>query len=211
MVPGYAGDADAYAARTQALNLSSLWNLLEPRLAPAARVLDLGCGGGRDLAHFAARGFDCVGLDRDVEMARIAAAHAGVPVLRADLQALPVRDRAFDAVWAVGLLHEMPADARALGFSEIARVLKPGGFLLASLRLSRHFTRRDGARVIHGTSPREIRDTLRHAGFTWTTLRVDRVLGGPAEGRWLVALAQRNSRNACSARSTFTRFPSDDP
>lgn len=206
---GYAGDAGAYAARSQALNLSSLWNLLEVRLAPAARVLDLGCGGGRDLAHFTARGFRCIGLDRDAGMARIAAVHAGAPVLRGDLLALPIRDGSFDAVWAVGLLHEVPADARAGGPAEISRVLKPGGILLASLRLSRRFRYRGDDRVIHGTRPTEFQEALRHAGFTLGTLRVDSVRGGLGEGRWLVSLAQRHGGDACSSHSTFTCIPSN--
>lgn len=215
MAPGYAGDARAYAARTQSLSLSALWDLLEPHLAPGARILDLGCGGGRDLARFARRGFRCIGIDRDAELARSAAAHAGVPVLQGDVEALPLRDASFDAVWAVGVLHEMPADARAVGLGEISRVLKPGGFLLASLRLSLQFRSRGDTRAIHATRPKEVAAALRHAGFVSVKLRVDRVRSGPGEGRWLVPLAQRererdNGEDARSDRSPFTRFSSDD-
>lgn len=215
MAPGYAGDARAYAAKTQYLSLSPLWDLFEPHLAPGARVLDLGCGGGRDLAHFAGRGFRCIGLDRDTELARRAAAHAGVPVLQADVEALPLRDASFDAVWAVGLLHEMPSDARALVLGEISRVLKPGGLLLASLRLSLRFRPRGDTRAIHSTRPKEVTAALRHAGFIPAKLRADRVRSGPGEGLWLVALAQRDcprdiGEDACSDRSPFTRFSSDD-
>lgn len=211
---GYVGDAQAYAAATRALSLSPLWDLLESRIAPPARLLDVGCGGGRDLAHFATRGIQCIGVDSDSALARLAATHAGVPVLQGDLQALPIRQESFDAVWAVGLLHEVPPDVRARGFAEISRVLKTGGFLLASLRLAWHFKRRGDAREIHRTRPTEVRAMLQHAGLTLAALRVDHVASGPGAGRWLVVLAQRNCERdsdlPCSGRSPFTRISSDD-
>jgi hypothetical protein len=55
---------------------------------------------------------------------------ASVRGLRADAAALPFADGAFDAVVAMHMLYHLPDPAK--GIAEMARVLKPGGFLAAT-------------------------------------------------------------------------------
>jgi SAM-dependent methyltransferase len=82
------------------------------------RVLDV--GGGRRRGAFAPPP-DCRWLIADLD-----ATHG--PHVSADVQALPFRDGAFDAVKATEVLEHVPDVGRAL--AECRRVLRPGGHLV---------------------------------------------------------------------------------
>jgi len=100
------------------------------------RVLDVGCGPG-DLLRSMARHRDgwgvLAGFDFSAGMAaQAAAAAAGLPVrvMVADAQANPFPDRSFDVVLARHMLYHVPDIGRAV--AEAARVLRPGGYFLAT-------------------------------------------------------------------------------
>lgn len=93
----------------------------------SGRVLDLGCGTGRNLPLFAS-GVRAIGLDPcDQSLQKARRRAPGVPLVRARAEALPFRDGAFDTVVS-GLVFCSVSDVpRALG--EVRRVLKAGGLL----------------------------------------------------------------------------------
>jgi len=113
------------------------------RVPEGAVVLDLGCGAGLDsilAARSAGPRGRVLGVDFSPEMlarARRAAREAGaggIGFLRADAEALPLRDGAADVALANGLLNLNPLRSEIL--REAARVLRPGGSLfLAELVL----------------------------------------------------------------------------
>ena len=99
-----------------------------PALSPR-RVLEVGCGWG-ELAEWIARdtGAEVVAVDlssRMVELAR----ERGVDARVADVQQLPFADGEFDLVVAAWMLYHVPDLDR--GLRELARVLRPGGGLVA--------------------------------------------------------------------------------
>ena len=110
--------------------------LLRGNLRPDMRVLDAGCGHGRNLVWLLGQGAEAWGVDREaeaVEATRALGARAEV----AELDAMPFEDAAFDAVLCNAVLHF------ALGGShfermvdELGRVLRPGGLLFARLASS---------------------------------------------------------------------------
>jgi len=101
----------------------------------AARVLDIATGGGHTALAFARFTPSVVALDVTVPMvqaARAFVAAAGAPggrFLGADVEALPFRDRTFGTVTCRTAAHHFPSLLPAL--REVARVLRPGGSLLA--------------------------------------------------------------------------------
>lgn len=100
------------------------------------RVLDVGCGTARGTARLKKRWHDAevIALDVSLPMLRQARRHAGwwKPFARvcADAAALPLPDHSMDVVYS-NLCMQWCDTPRAL-FAEFARVLKPGGFLVAS-------------------------------------------------------------------------------
>lgn len=97
------------------------------------RVLDAGCGTGRALPALreavGPRG-TVLAADLTPEMLQ-AAVRAGRgghgALLLADVTRLPLPDAALDAVFAAGLISHLPAPVG--GFTELARVVRPGGRL----------------------------------------------------------------------------------
>jgi 2-polyprenyl-6-hydroxyphenyl methylase/3-demethylubiquinone-9 3-methyltransferase len=97
----------------------------------AARVLDIGCGGGFLARALASEGHRVCGLDFSLGSLRAARGPAPFSVahvpayVAGDAYRLPFPDAAFDAVCALDFLEHVSAPARAI--AEAARVLRPGG------------------------------------------------------------------------------------
>src|SRR5688572_9758367 len=116
--------------------------ILRGRFDARRRVLDAGCGDGRNLVYFLRRGFDCFGIDRDrASIARIRQLAAALaPALppenfeAGDLQDLPFDAGRFDAVICSAVLHFAEDEAQfARMLMELWRVLAPDGLLFARL------------------------------------------------------------------------------
>lgn len=97
--------------------------------AGAERVLEAGPGCGELAERMVGElGVRVVAVDQSERMVELTRAR-GVEALVGDVQALPFPDGAFDAAVAAWVLHHVPDLARAV--DELARVLRPGGRLVA--------------------------------------------------------------------------------
>jgi SAM-dependent methyltransferase len=97
--------------------------------AAPAQLLEVGCGTGALAARCVAElGCEVVALDASAEMVRATQAR-GIDVMTGDVQELPFADGAFDCAVAAWMLYHVPDLDR--GVAELARVLRPGGRLVA--------------------------------------------------------------------------------
>jgi tellurite methyltransferase len=119
--------------------------LLKGRFDQRMRVLDAGCGGGRNLVYFLRSGYDVCGVDLSTEaIAHVRALAAGLaPHLPADnfrveaVEEMSFPDAGFDLVISSAVLHFARDEVhwqRMVG--EMWRVLKPGGVFFARLASS---------------------------------------------------------------------------
>ena len=119
--------------------------LLKGRIVPAMRVLDAGCGSGRNLVYLLRSGFEVFGVDESsaaiAQTRRLAAALA--PHLPPDnfrieaVEQMSFTDAGFDVVLSSAVLHFAGDEVQWMSMvKEMWRVLKPGGIFFARLASS---------------------------------------------------------------------------
>jgi SAM-dependent methyltransferase len=99
-------------------------------LREGLRILDVGCGTGGNFPFLAGYG-EVEGCDYSEEAIRFCRLRGGTPVQEASIYELPYEDGSFDLVTCLDVIEHLRFDLPA--FRELARVLKPGGHLLATL------------------------------------------------------------------------------
>lgn len=119
--------------------------LLRGRFDRRRRVLDAGCGTGRNLPYFLRRGYDVRAVDVDAAAIRsvrqlAASLHPALPagqMLTTSLDSLPWEDGSIDAVICSAVLHFAAGEREfAAMLREMWRVLAPGGLFFARLATS---------------------------------------------------------------------------
>jgi SAM-dependent methyltransferase len=100
------------------------------RACAPQRFLDVGCGMGELAERVQVElGAEVVAVDISPRMVELTRAR-GIDAREADVQALPFEDGSFDCVAANWVLYHVPD--LALGVRELARVIRPGGWLVAA-------------------------------------------------------------------------------
>jgi len=119
--------------------------LLRGRMRPGMRVLDAGCGSGRNLVYLLRSGYDVFGADSDadaIESVRMLAATLAPQLPGANFRVEPVEAMSFpdafaDVVLSSAVLHFARDDRHFDAMvSDMWRVLKPGGLLFCRLASS---------------------------------------------------------------------------
>ena len=154
------------------------------RLGPDRRVLELGCGHGRDAAWLAAQGLHVLGGDLSHRM--LCQARMRVPgrLTRLDMRQLPFVSSGFNGIWSSAAIIHLPKTDVPELLLEVRRVLLPGGIFFAAIQLGTgevwepqsygQPVRRFFARY----SAREFSELIQAAGFQ--ILSCDESNGGPA-------------------------------
>ena len=141
----YQQHAQRFFDETAWVDMSELYNCFLAYLPPGARILDAGCGSGRDARAFLAHGYAVEAFDASSEMAQRAQALTGLPVsvMRFEDFNSPAR---YDGIWCcASLLHVAEADLPAV-FARLANALKPNGAWYVSFKLGRGEREKDGRR-----------------------------------------------------------------
>ena len=161
-----------------------------------ARLLDLGCGGGRDAGDLGRRGYRVVGLDRTSALLLAGRRrYRLLPLVRADLRNLPFQSMSFDGLWAAASLMHLPkSDARRI-LTDLCGFVRPGGLFAATVTYglkSRLVT--DGwvpGRYFARWRKDELARAVRQAG--WTILELKVVTNRERKGRWINFIARRDA------------------
>jgi ubiquinone/menaquinone biosynthesis C-methylase UbiE len=132
---GYDRVAEAYTQRYELLSGARYRDWLAeitPTLPKGSRILDLGCGTGIPVAQQLAQDFQVAGVD--ISPVQIARAQREVPQAEfrcTDMTTVSFPAQSFQAVIALYSIIHVPLEEQPRLFSNIARWLVPGGFLLA--------------------------------------------------------------------------------
>ena len=128
----YESHAEDFRRRTAELTLEEAFKPFLALLPAHARILDAGCGAGRDGLAFIRRGFDVVGIDASPKMVRIARRKG----LKASLRTFQEMDFVgeFDGVWACASLLHIPHPEIPEVLRRFHQALRTRGILYVSLK-----------------------------------------------------------------------------
>lgn len=131
-------DLDSTASLKEKARLGLFARMLDDQIPAGARIFDAGCGTGQ-LGNFLALSPERTVVAADLCLGSLRLAHEfkvrnridGVTFAQMNLFRPAVRPASFDLVISNGVLHHTSAPQR--GFRALARIVRPGGFILIGL------------------------------------------------------------------------------
>ena len=126
----------------------------------AERVLDLGCGAGRHVMYLAESGFETYGADISeaglkLTKKRLESRKIEAEIIKCDMKSMPYIQSCFDAVICVQTIYHQTSEGIQETVSEIRRILKKGGLLLANFHSKRSSKYGKGVEVEESTFKQE--------------------------------------------------------
>jgi SAM-dependent methyltransferase len=129
----YDEHVDAYCASTSNLDMVNLYSRFLPHIPIGGRILDAGCGSGRDSKAFLDRGYKVVSIDASEMMVEKTANLTGQPARCMRFDELPFVAE-FDGIWTCASLLHVPRQDTKTVWSILFRAMKPGAVSYMSFK-----------------------------------------------------------------------------
>ncbi|MCK9684521.1 class I SAM-dependent methyltransferase [Scleromatobacter humisilvae] len=197
IAPGTTAFYDRWAVAGEEAPRSAMSRHFESAFAPGARVLDVGCGKGRDIVALLDMGFDAFGVEPNDAMRAQALARDARLRGRVEAAALPALGQpfggGFDGVACSAVLMHVPDDALPASLAALSAVLRPRARLLMAVpemlpELLADGRDPDGRAFTNHATPR-VEQLLVDLGFA--LLRHDEIPTPQTDTRWRVMLFER--------------------
>ena len=129
----YEENAESFTSGTISADMKDARSRFLERLPFPARILDFGCGSGRDTKAFLDAGYTVDAVDGSPKLCRAASEYTGICVKQMLFQELE-EENAYDGIWAcASLLHVPKVQIRDV-MEKVSRALKEQGVLYASFK-----------------------------------------------------------------------------
>lgn len=139
----YDRHAEAFVEATFPVAMHEIYNEFLPHLSDGARILDAGCGSGRDALHFHRQGYRVSAFDGSAAIASLAAQKTGLLVEHRSFSQV-TELCVYDGIWACASLLHLPATEVPDSIERLWRALKPGGALYMSFKVGSGERRHEG-------------------------------------------------------------------
>lgn len=139
----YTNNAKDFAAATFDVDVSPIRERFLKYIPVGGRILDAGCGSGRDALAFSQAGYAVSAFDAIPEMVEEARQRTGMKVECTTFQKLDAL-RKYDGVWASASLLHVPLIEMADVFLRLSWALTPSGTLYCSFKLGEGEVERNG-------------------------------------------------------------------
>ncbi|WP_147199936.1 bifunctional 2-polyprenyl-6-hydroxyphenol methylase/3-demethylubiquinol 3-O-methyltransferase UbiG [Pantoea sp. CCBC3-3-1] len=139
----YQRHAQRFYADTVDVDMSALYQRFLAHLEPGARILDAGCGSGRDTKAFSAMGYEVDAFDASAELVELARQLCGKPVALMRFQDVTELEK-YDGIWCCASLLHVPEAELPGVMASLANALKPGGVWYLSFKYGNGEREKDG-------------------------------------------------------------------
>jgi SAM-dependent methyltransferase len=126
----YTKYADEFYHRTIHRDMSDCYRRFLSFIPSKGKILDAGCGVGRDAKYFRDAGYSVVAFDGCEAMVQMSTQVLGQPTLRLLFQEMDFKEE-FDGVWSCAALLHVPYEDTLDVFKKIHGSLKPRGIFYA--------------------------------------------------------------------------------
>lgn len=129
----YNKNAHEFFGNTVNVDMSQHYRRFEKNLLPDSRILDAGCGSGRDSLYFLSKGYNVQAFDGSAEMVKLSSKLTGLPVQHAKFEDIKL-DVMVNGIWAsASLLHVHRGSIRDI-LQKLAAMLCEDGVLFMSFK-----------------------------------------------------------------------------
>lgn len=129
----YEENAESFTSGTISADMKDARSRFLERLPFPARILDFGCGSGRDTKAFLDAGYTVDAVDGSPKLCRAASEYTGIGVKQMLFQELE-EENAYDGIWACASILHLPKEELAPVLKKIAAALRPEGILYTSFK-----------------------------------------------------------------------------
>ena len=102
----YNKNAENFVANTVSVDFKSTQDKFLDKLQ-GKRILDFGCGSGRDTKYFLEKGYEVEAVDGSAELCKAASRYTGIPIRQMLFQELEEQNR-YDGIWACSSILHLP-------------------------------------------------------------------------------------------------------
>lgn len=186
----YDKNAESYIEKTIGADMSEAYGRFLVNMVPGAKILDMGCGSGRDSLHFLQLGYDVTATDGSRELCRRASKIISKEVICIDFKDMEYSGE-YDGVWACASLLHTPKSCMKEFIMKISRAMKRGGFSYLSFKYG------DGERDCDGRhysdyTEKDIPELLSGTGLECTDCWISGDVMG-RENAWLNFIARKEN------------------
>lgn len=190
----YNRNATTYFLSTKEANMQHLYALFLKYIPQCGKILDLGCGSGRDTKYFLEKGYDVVAIDGSIEMVKISSKYTGKETLHMTFKEINFTEE-FDGIWAcASLLHVARSEIDEVLY-KIYRALKPNGVFYASFKYGNKEIIKEDGRFFNYYDEVSFNNLIKnHPYFTLLeTVITNDVRSGRENELWFNAILEKSS------------------
>ena len=139
----YDQNAEQFFKTTAEVDFTGTQDRFLRYLEPGSRILDLGCGSGRDARYFLEKGYQVDATDGSAEICRLASEYTGIPVRQMLFNELDAEEE-YDGIWACASILHLSEDELRDVMHRIGTALKEGGIFYTSFKYGDFAGERNG-------------------------------------------------------------------
>lgn len=190
----YNDNAASFVGDTVNAKMNSIQEEFLQYVKEGGRILDLGCGSGRDSKLFLDRGHEVVAIDGSRELCKVASDYTGIDVVNVTFQDYQTGLQ-FDGIWACASLLHVPINELQSLIHKYVGMLCEGGVFYMSFKYGEFEGDRNGRFFTDMTEKRlhEIIDQIPGAVIISENVTGDS-RPGRSDEKWLNAYVKRSER-----------------
>ncbi len=184
----YNNNADIFFNNTIDVDAESLYQEFMPYLPTSAKIIDAGCGSGRDTLHFLNHGHNVIAFDASKELITLAEKYTNHRIQHSTFLSFNTEHNSQDGIWACASLLHVPMNELVDTFLHLSQFLKTGGVFYCSFKYGNDEVERNGRRFtnLNETLLKQLLSTLPLSiQKTWIT---EDLRPGRSDEKWLNAV-----------------------